>query len=276
MKPSDKILEYQKYFDESYWRLNGCHLSGSKNVEILYSNIDGEWKAWQLAKLIKINFQNEGIKQLGDIIQIIKWNQLIIEFDAIDGDMSDGFYNIYESELLKNLTNDWILVNPDWIENIWNLTGYDNKIRFKNLKRHTSSSFDISKDSEIVESLFKVNKRWLYCHVNASIESNFDSNIYSKNIYKLKKHYIKNIEIDAKSNLSEDEIIDILNPLMLTKKIKNFKLKTQSLKFFNAHAKGSFNSNLKLKVTIETKRIVDAVSTINLKKLLPNVRFICS
>ena len=275
IKPWDKIFEYEKYFQRSYWRLSDWHLSGSKNVKYLWKNYEGKLRTFLWSKSIQINMQNDDFKQIGSLIQVVKWNQLIIEFDGINIDFcSNRLYNKYQSTIFSNPQKTWIFIDPDWIQNICNLNRHLCSFRFKNAKYFVTDSFIIDHKSSLIENLYKTIKHPIKCEINGIIQSDFNSQIYSQNLKTIRDHQIENLMIDSKHELKEEELIDILNPIFLAKRLNRFHLKTNNLKMLNNYHIKPFHKNSKLKVKIETKIKLDIASTINLKNIFSNITFI--
>ena len=253
-------------------------MSGSKQVEFIWKNYEGNLKADLWAKSISLNLQNDDIQQVGSMIQIIKWNQSIIEFDNDNIDQFNcQLSNKYQSTLLSNQQRTWIFIDPDWIENIRNLPQNILNLWFENVKKFVGRSIDIANKTNIINNLLKASINPLECDLEGTIGANFKDYIYIDNIQKIKRHHIENMKISIlKNNLNEEEIIDILNPILLIKRLNKFHLKINHLKLIKKWFKLSNRFNTKLKVTIETKEKVDIVSTLNLKSQFPNIRFINS
>ena len=275
LKPSDNIFEYEKYFKKDLWRLSDWHISGNKHVRIIWRNHNKNLKWWIILKSIKVNLQNDDYKEEGSTIQLLGWNQLIVEHNLqYEHHCNNEFLNKYRSSNISKIDKTWMLIDPNWIEYIWNLNRDLCNLRFKNVKHYINDSFDIYQKTDVISDLFTTKRLLHNCEIKATLDSKFNSDAYAENIQKLSKHHLEGLEINVMDEFNEEKIIDILSPILLTKKLNKFHLKMNNLKIKKKSIKKPIYSNSKLKVTIETKNKVDALSVMILKNLFPNVNFI--
>ena len=120
LKPEDIFLEYSQNFKNPNWFRDNYFIELREGVVIFYNLSLSGWYSKRIS-LIKIKANKKDIYHLGEMIKIIKWNQMFIEYNK---DIWDYKYSIEEVnkrnwEIFNKRNKAGILIDPILIKKMY-------------------------------------------------------------------------------------------------------------------------------------------------------------